>query len=105
MATNQISNSSSTHDGHTSIYIFLGFLGPFACIVLVLMCCGSGSGRPWLFRRGEAETNRWGVRITVVEDEEITKPELWEILAEKQDAENGWDRVKVMHSFQPCNFD
>jgi hypothetical protein len=108
MTTNPISNSSSIHDGHTSIYIFLGFLGPFAGIVLVLMCCGSGSGRPRYFRRGGSVTNRWGdVRTVVVEDEGITKPELWEILVKKQDAENDndWDRIKVMHSFQPCNSD
>jgi hypothetical protein len=108
MTTNPIPNPSSTHDSHTSIYIFLGFLGPFVGIVLVLMCCGSGSGRPWLSRRNGAVTNRWGdMRTAVVEDKEITKPELWEVLVKEKDAEkdNNWDRIKVMHPFQPCNSD
>jgi hypothetical protein len=97
-----MSNSISTHDSHTSIYIFLGFLGPFAGVVLVLMCCSSGPGRSRLFRRRGAVTNLWGdVRAIIVEDGEMTKPELWEILVKKHEAENGddWSKIKVIYSF------
>jgi hypothetical protein len=99
MSTPDLPSIGNEHRSESGLYICLGLLGPFAAVAIVFMCCSSISGGPRVFRRERGGTIIWdGIRASVVEEEGLKKPELWEAMIHGHDGENNvlWCMMKVI---------